>query len=144
MFFYDTTEVTKIVLPKVLQNLILFLLAQGTEPKSFFLFYHVTHNTGRDRLKGLSVFSHCATFFLEKNSPKAPFIFLQFSDRMDVEKSKRVPFQFFGIVILFPEKVFKTFSPIHQYFDTLKSFCFFLSLRYGADLGRSLLVCSSL
>ena len=48
-FFFDTPEVTKIVLPKVLQNFILFLLAQGTaEPKRFFLFSRVTYNTGRD------------------------------------------------------------------------------------------------
>ena len=32
---FDTPEVTKIVLPKVLQNFKLPLLAQGTEPKRF-------------------------------------------------------------------------------------------------------------
>ena len=37
-FFFDTPEVTKIVLPKVLQNFILYLLAQGTEPKLFPFF----------------------------------------------------------------------------------------------------------
>ena len=35
VFFFDTPEVTKIDLPKVLQNFNLPLLAQGTEPKKF-------------------------------------------------------------------------------------------------------------
>ena len=35
VFFFDTPEVTKIVLPTVLQNFKLYLLAQGTESKGF-------------------------------------------------------------------------------------------------------------
>ena len=52
--FFDTPEVTKIVLPKVLQTLKeyakLYLLAQGTEPKKFFL----RNIQYRARLKGPS------------------------------------------------------------------------------------------
>ena len=36
--FFDTPEVTKIVLPKTLQIFKLYLMAQGTEPKKFFFF----------------------------------------------------------------------------------------------------------
>ena len=44
---------------------------------------------------------------------------------MDVEKSKRVPVSvFFGIVRL----LFTKGSPIHQHFDTSKSFCYFWAL----------------
>ena len=52
-------------------------------------------------------------------------IFLEFCNRMDVEKSQRVlPFSVFGIVRLFFNFFNKRF-PIHQYFDILKSFCYF-------------------
>ena len=47
-YFFDTPEVTKIGLPNVLQNFELYLLGQGTEPKSFS-FFRVTDNTGRDK-----------------------------------------------------------------------------------------------
>ena len=49
--FFDTPEVTKI-LPTVVKNLKegikLYFLAQGTEPKRFFLFSRVTNYKGRD------------------------------------------------------------------------------------------------
>ena len=47
--FFDTPEVTKIALLKVLQNFKLYLLAQGTEPK-IIPFFRVTQY--RARLKG--------------------------------------------------------------------------------------------
>ena len=60
--FLRPPELTKIVLPKVLQNFKFHLLAQGTEPKSF------PHNIQcRTRPKGpLSVFSALRDFFSEK------------------------------------------------------------------------------
>ena len=36
--FFDTPEVTKMILPKLLQNLKLYLLAQGPKPKGFSFF----------------------------------------------------------------------------------------------------------
>ena len=49
--FFPTPEVTKIVLPKVLQNFKLYLFAQGTEPKKFFLLFP-RNIQFRARLKG--------------------------------------------------------------------------------------------
>ena len=53
-------------------------------------------NWDRARLKGpFHVFRHNASFFRQKFSSS---IFLEFCDRMDVEKSQRVhPYSFFGI-----------------------------------------------
>ena len=39
VFIFDTPEVTEIVLPKVTQNFILFLLAEKIEPNRFFHFF---------------------------------------------------------------------------------------------------------
>ena len=61
--FLRPPELTKIVLPKVLQNSEdpkMYLLAQGTEPKRF-----------------------------PKRDERVPFNFLEFCNRMDVEKSQR-------------------------------------------------------
>ena len=70
-----------------------------------------------------------------------PFNCFVFCNGMVVEESQRVlPFQFFSALWDFSKTIFHKRFPIHQYFDTLKSFCYFLSLRYGADLGRSRLV----
>ena len=63
--------------------------------------------TSSKKLKGakgysLRVFSALRLFFRKKIHRRVPFNFLIFSDRMDVEKSQRVPlFSFFGIVRLF-------------------------------------------
>ena len=48
VFFFDTPEVTKIVLPEVLQKIKLYLLTQGTKPKRVFLFFRVSYNTEQD------------------------------------------------------------------------------------------------
>ena len=47
-FVFDTHEVTRMVLPKVLQNFNFYLLAKGTEPKKILPFFRVTYITGRD------------------------------------------------------------------------------------------------
>ena len=85
-------------------------------------------------------FRLCETFFRKKFSPKGPtFNFLIFLDRMDFEKSQMVPpFSFFGIERLFSKKNSIKGSPIHQYFDILKSFWYFWALDMAltwADLG---------
>ena len=51
---------------------------------------------------------------------------------------KGPPLIFFGIVSLFSKHFFRCCR--REYFDNLKSFLLFLSLRYGADLCRSRLV----
>ena len=94
--FLRPPELTKIVLPKVLQNFKFHLLAQGTEPKSF------PHNI------------ECRT------RPKGPSF--QF---------------FFGIARRF-RKIF--FSAVEENTLKLDVLLLFLSLGYGADLGRSRLV----
>ena len=84
--------------------------------------YHLRNSTGPK-----SIFGSVRLFFEIFFSPKGPtFNFLIFLDRMDFEKSQMVPpFSFFGIVRLFSRKNSIKGSPIHQYFDTLKSFCYF-------------------
>ena len=64
--------------------------------------------------------------------------FLIFCNGMFVNKSRRVPpFTFFGTMRLLLKEIF--FSKISIFFSK-KSVLRFLSLRYGADLGRSRLV----
>ena len=100
---------------------------------------HLRNSTGPK-----SIFGSVRLFFEKFFSPKGPtFNFLIFLDRMDFEKSQMVPpFSFFGIVRLFFEKKFHERvpnSPVVWHFEVL---LVFLSLRYGADLGRSRLVFS--
>ena len=87
---------------------------------------HLRNSTGPKGTTPLEYFRLCETSF-EKKSPKGPpFNFLILSDRMDVEKSQRVCFQFFRHCETFSKKfLFIKGSPIHQYFDILKSFCYF-------------------
>ena len=71
--------------------------------------------TSSKKLKGtkgystpLEYFRLCETFFRKKNPQRVPpSIFLEFSDRTDVEKSQRVPpFQFFRHCETFFQKIF--------------------------------------
>ena len=78
-------------------------------------------------------------------SPKGPpSIFLLFCDRMDVRKSQRVPpFSFFRhCEIFFPKNFFHKRVPNSPILWHIEVLLLFLSLRYGADLGRSRLVYS--
>ena len=86
---------TKIVLSKVLQNFKLYLLAQKTELKRFSFFPRNIQY--RARLKGppFTFFRHCATFFDKKFSKLSPSIFLEFCDKMVVEKFQRVSLSVF-------------------------------------------------
>ena len=69
--FLRPPELTKIVIPKVLQNFKFHLLAQGTKPKKFFFFPRNIHYLARLKGPPFQIFRHCATFF-EKKSPKGP------------------------------------------------------------------------
>ena len=72
-FFVDIPEVTKIVLPKMLQNFKLSLLAQGTEPKRFFLFSAWHFFPKKSSLKGpLQYFWRFATEWMLKNPKGYP------------------------------------------------------------------------
>ena len=111
--FFDTSEVTKIVLPKIL----IAPVGPGNWTKKVS---SVTYNTWRDQRVPLSVFL-ALRLFSDKKFPKGPlFNFLEFCDRMDVEKSQRVPSNFFDIVRLGCCR--------REYFDTLQSFCYFWAL----------------
>ena len=61
-FFFDTHELTKIVL----QN---FTVPQG------FLFPRVTYSTGRDERVPFQLFWHCETFFKKNVRQRVPFNF---------------------------------------------------------------------
>ena len=94
VFFLRPPELTKIVLPKVLQNFKFHLLVQGTEPKSF------PHNIQcRTRPKGppFQFFRHCETFFRKKIFPKgSPLQFFWVLRQPGYRKiPKGLPFQFF-------------------------------------------------
>ena len=85
--------------------------------------FRVTYHTGRDqRVPPFNFFRHCATFFQKKISPQEgpPFNFLEFCNRMDVEKSQRVPrpFSFFSALRFFPEKKKKSTSSTFSCFAT--------------------------
>ena len=73
MFFFDTPEVTKIVLPKVLQNLKegakLHLLDQGTEPEKVFVFLRNIQYRARPKGPSFQFFGIVQLFFLEKFFP---------------------------------------------------------------------------
>ena len=122
---------TKIVLPKVLQN---FEKTPNCTcwPKELNQKGFPRNIQNRTRPKGppFRFFRHCATFFPFFSTKGPPFNFFEFCDKMDVEKSQRIlPFSFYRHC----ETFFQNFplikgSPIHQYFDILWSFCYFWAL----------------
>ena len=109
--FFDTPEVTKIVLPKVLQNF--------KKTPNCSCWHKELNQKGlprniqyRTRLKGppFSLFSALRDFVSIKKFPKCPLsiFFLEFCDRMDVEKSQRIPpFSFFQHCETFFRKFFR-------------------------------------
>ena len=132
--FLRTPELTKIVLPKVLQNF------QKTpkctcwpkeQPKRF-----PAQHTIPDETKG-SIFSALCDFFPHERPPS---IFWSFATEWMLKNPKGSSLSvFFGIVRLFKKNFHKSSpnSPILGNFEVL---LLFLSLGYGADLGRSRLV----
>ena len=95
LFFDDTTEVIKIVLPKVRQSLEedkLYLLAQGTELKRFsFLPRNIAGETKGFPFQFLLALR---VFFRKQIAQRIPFHFV--CDIMDVEKPHRVALPFFS------------------------------------------------
>ena len=85
-FFFDTPEVTKIVLPKVLQN---FQMTPNCTcwPKELNQKGFPRNIQYRTRPKGPPFsFSALRDFVWKKFPQRVPSIFLEFYDRMDVEK----------------------------------------------------------
>ena len=113
--FLGPPELTKIVLPKILQNFKFHLLAQGTEPKSFP--YNIQCRT-RPKGPPFSFFRHCETFFGTKNFPKvSPFNFFWVLRQTGYRKiPKGPPFNFFWRIEIFFRKIF--FSAVEE--NTLK------------------------
>ena len=122
--FFDTPEVTKIVLPKVLQNFLLYLLDQGTGPKRFFLFPRNIQY--RARLEGppFQFFSGLRDFFFGKKFSPNGELFWSFATDWMLKNPKGSPFSVFGIETFFK----KIWCCRREYFDTLKSFCYFWAL----------------
>ena len=124
-FIFYTPDGTKKVLPKVIQNFTLPLLAKGTEPKTKKV-SRVTYNTGRDQSFPLSVFSALWDFFRKKKFHKGkkgknPSIFfwvLRQNGCWKIPKGK-IPFSFFGIVSLFLNFFYSPKVPL-QFFDVLQ------------------------
>ena len=113
--FFKTTWTDQNSSTKVLQNIIVV----------FFSFF-------RHSVFFPFQFFSALSFFLEKKFyPKGgtPSFFLLFCDGMDVGNPQRVlPFSFFRHCETFFPKKFIKGSPTHQYFDILKSFCYFWAL----------------
>ena len=101
-----------------------------------------------------SFFRHCQNDFFPNFFYCSSHQFLIFCNRMDVQKiPKRPPFlQYYATYRKLQKKFKKNNSEIFPIFSFLRAFVFsscrksgfsfrvFLSLRYGADLGRSRLV----
>ena len=163
MFFLRPPELTKIVLPKVLQNF------QKTPkctcwPKELNQKGFPRNIQYRTRPKG-PFFRHCATFFKKLFSPrKAPLfnffwsfatewmlknpkgsslsVFWSFATEWMLKNHKGSSLSvFFGIVRLF-QFFFHKSSPNSPILGNFEVLLLFLSLGYGADLGRSRLVCN--
>ena len=108
LWFFDTPEVTKIVLPKILQN---FKKTPNCTywPKELNQKSFPCNIQYRTRSKGppFSFFRHCETFS-GKNSPKGPLQFFgSFATECMLKNLKgSLPLSvFFGIVILFQKKI---------------------------------------
>ena len=90
---------------------------------------HLRSSTGA---KGtpLECFRLCVTFFAKKKvfTEGSPFYFWYFPTEGMLKNPKGSPFQFFRHWDFFQKLFFIKRSPIHQYFDILKSFCYFWAL----------------
>ena len=69
--FFDTPEVTKTVLPKLLKSLTLYLLVQGIEPKRLSFFPRIIKYLARLKYPPFKFFRHCETlkFFSFSGAP---------------------------------------------------------------------------
>ena len=123
--FLRPSELTKIVLPKVLQN---FQKTQKCTswPKELNQKSFPRNIQYRTRPKG-PFFRHCATFF-KKTFPheSPPPIFWSFATEWMLKNPKGSSLSvFFGIVRFFFNFFFIKVVLIHQYLEILKSFCYF-------------------
>ena len=124
--FLRPPELTKIVLPKVIQNF--QKMPKCTcWPKELNQKGFLCNIQYRTRPKG--PFFGTVRLFSKKNffpHERPPSNFLEFCNRMGVEKSQRVlPFSFFRHCETFFNFFFIKVVPIHQYLEILKSFCYF-------------------
>ena len=132
----------KIVLPKVLQKFMKTPNCRCWPKELNQKGFRATYNTARDQKVPLFSFFFCmARLFFGKIffSRGPPFnFFWSFATKWMLNSPEGSPFSvFFGIVRL----SFKKGSPIHQYFDILKSCCYFLALDMAPTIwGRSRLV----
>ena len=147
-FFSRPHELTKIVLQKfykiILHQIAPFGLANWTK-KVFPVFPRNIPYRARPKGPPFQFYSALWDFFSGKKifSPKGPpSIFLLFCDRMDVGKSQRVPLSvyFWYCETFFPKFFFHKRVPNSPILWHIEVLLLFLSLRYGADLGRSRLV----
>ena len=137
MVFLRSPELTKIVLPKVLQNF--QKMPKCTcWPKELNQKGFPRNIQYQTRPKGSFFLALCVFFqknFFPTNGP--PSIVLKFCNKMDVEKSQRVlPFSFFRHCEAF-FLFFHKSSPNSPILGNFVVLLLFLSLGYGADLGRS-------
>ena len=94
-FFFDAPEVTKIVLPKFLQNFKLYLFARELNQKGFY-FYPRNTIQGETEGSPLSVLSALRLFFrIPQKGPKKGSIFWSFATEWMLKNPKGSPFQFF-------------------------------------------------
>ena len=126
--FLRPPEVTKIVVRKVLQNFEktpnCTCWSKELNQKGF-----PGNIQYRTRPKGppFDFFRHCATFFTFFPPKGPPSIFWSFATEWMLKNPKGSSLTvFFGIVRLF--NFFHKRFQIHQHFDILKSFCYFLAL----------------
>ena len=140
--FLRPPELTKIVLQKfykmLLHQIAPFGLANWTR-KVFPVFPRNIPYRAKPKGPPFSFFRHCETFFPKKNFPQrvSPSLFLLFCDRMDVGKSLSV---FSALWDFFSKKKFHERVPNSPILWHIEVLLVFLSLIYGADLGRSRLV----
>ena len=134
-FFFDTPEVTKIVLPKGLQN---FKKTPNCTrwPKKLKQkgFPRNIQHTIPDDTKGsppLSFLRHCEIFFREKNSLKGPpSIFWSFATESMLKNTKGSPLSVFRHCgSFFPKFFFPPKGPPFNFFDILQQIGFLKSQR---------------
>ena len=137
MFFSRPPELTKIVLPKVIQNF------QKTPkctcwPKELNQKGFPRNIQYRTRPKG-PFFRHCATFFKNFFPHESPLQFFGFATEWMLKNPKGSSLSVFSALWDF-KFFFHKSSPNSPILGNFEVLLLFLSLGYGADLGRSRLV----
>ena len=140
--FLRPPELTKIVLPKVLQNFQKTPKCTGwTKELNQKGFPSSIQNTGRDQR--VHFFRHCATFFKKKFFPHEsppPSIFWSFATEWMLKNPKGSTLSVFSALWDFSKKNFHKRVPNSPILGNFEVLLLFLSLGYCAELGRSRLV----